>query len=221
MLCNLVKIILGFVRAVFLIVCMAHVKPRSSTRSQHQQVWAYYNLTGFRCELNDVVTPFWILPYTRGGIHLVYLCLKCSLLNPIVFYLSQAINAVELCQDLWYDQPERKPPYSKTTRETRRKMLKHPLLYALLLMSETPEIVQAGDRACLQELSFQGYKVLGKLSTKQAAAVQNIIRSLPNGEFLESINAITGVVDSGVSNFPRATGMTLSKRVTLLAMAVL
>ena len=51
------------------------------------------------------------------------------------------------------------------------------------------------------EIGLNAFEDLPNLSPKQAGAVRDLLQTSTNTEFLQSINGITGVVDSGASKF--------------------
>ena len=68
-------------------------------------------------------------------------------------------------------------------------------------MAQTPVMARLSESRQFSEIGLNAFEDLPNLSPKQAGAVRELIQQTTNSEFLETINGITGVVDSGASTF--------------------
>ena len=183
-------------RAVLITVCVAHVTPKSSTiQRQRFRVSTYYNPTEFN--LNLINNTLKLLPGIKASALLLYLCLRTVVIDPAILYLNKLGYMVKTLRQMWSVRPKRKPPYSVKPTQTRRKQL----LQALLFLHSVPHIARGNYTSKLEAVGLISTIDPSKLDSTQAEVVRSIIRDSTNNEFLSSLNAINGVVDSGASTF--------------------
>ena len=137
------------------------------------------------------------LPGIKASALLIYLCLKAVVINPVIMYLNKLGHMVMALRQVWSVRPKRKPPYSIKPTQLRRKHL----LHALALLHTVPHIARGAHVAQLESVGLLSSIDPSELDPSQAEVVRNIIRDSTNSEFLSSLDAINGVVDSGATTF--------------------
>ncbi len=142
------------------------------------------------------------MPNTRAGHYMgIFMTGIVIMMDVSVWVMSGFGFIVRKYQD-WFFRPERKPPdkQNEWERSERRRlrMGRRRLLQTLVLLSSMPEIVRCGSR---KDVAFMSADSLKHLTRKQAESIRRTLRDTKDEELLQTLQAITGVCDSGASNF--------------------
>ena len=182
-----------------MVVCLACLTPRSSTQLQRRPV---HNPLRFNFD-QDANMLLKFVPGLKAAVLMMYMCSKMVIIDPVILYLSKFGHLVSAFRQMWSARPERKPPYTIKPRQLKRKQS----LQALMIVTTMPQIVRGSHSARMDEVGLLSKIDTEKIDLDQAETMRNIIRDSQNTEFLSTLNAVSGVVDSGattISTFDEA-----------------